>query len=86
MVDKWQGYLPGYYCRFYWSQVLDLLQSEKEVMFMWLVWHKDVVVNEWRARIALASIYEQCVFCLPNTSESVKHNFWDCIQARRAWR
>ena len=25
-------------------------------------------------------------FCLPGTSESVKHKFWDCIQARRAWR
>ena len=24
--------------------------------------------------------------CLPNASESVKHKFWDCIQARRAWR
>jgi hypothetical protein len=23
---------------------------------------------------------------MPNTSESVKHKFWDCIQARRAWR
>ena len=23
---------------------------------------------------------------IPNTSESVKRNFWDCIQARGAWR
>ena len=31
-------------------------------------------------------ISKQCIFCLPNASESVKHKFWDCIQARRAWR
>ena len=50
------------------------------------IWHKAVVINEWRARIAPVSISKRCVFCLPNTSESVKHKFWDCIQARRAWR
>ena len=36
--------------------------------------------------MALASISKQCIVCLPNTSESVKHKFWYCIQARRAWR
>ena len=25
-------------------------------------------------------------FCLPNTSEPVKHKLWDCIQTRKAWR
>ena len=40
----------------------------------------------WRASIAPASISKQCPFCMPNTSESVKHKFWDCIQTRRAWR
>jgi hypothetical protein len=83
--DKWQGYLPSNY-RFFWSQVWDPLRSGKEAAFMWSIWHKAVAVNEWRARIAPASISRQCVFCLPNTSESVKHKFWDCIQARRAWR
>ena len=84
-ADKWQGYLPGNY-RFQWSQVWDPLRSGKEAAFIWSIWHKAVAVNEWRARIAPASISKQCVFCLPNTSESVKHKFWDCIQARRAWR
>jgi hypothetical protein len=29
-----------------------------------------------------ADIYLQAMrFCLPNTSELVKHKFWDCIQA-----
>ena len=83
--DKWQGYLPGNY-RFHWLQVWDPLRSGKEAAFMWSIWHKAVAVNEWRARIAPASISKQCVFCLPNTSESVKHKFWDCIQARHAWR
>jgi hypothetical protein len=50
------------------------------------MWHKVVDVDEWRVYIALASISEQCVFYLLNTSESVKHKLWDCIQARRAWR
>ena len=58
----------------------------KEAAFIWSIWHKAVAVNEWRARIAPASISKQCIFCLPNTSESVKHKFWDCIQARRTWR
>jgi hypothetical protein len=83
--DKWQGYLPGNY-RFFWSQVWDPLRSGKEAAFIWSIWHKAVAVNEWRARIAPASISKQCIFCLPNTSESVKHKFWDCIQARRTWR
>ena len=60
--------------------------SGKEAAFIWSIWHKAVAVNEWRARIAPASISKQCVFCLPNTSETVKHKFWDCIQARRTWR
>lgn len=38
------------------------------------------------ARIVLASILKQCVFCLPNASESVKYKIWDCIEAKRAWR
>ena len=58
----------------------------KKIAFMWSIWHKAMAINEWRARIALASISKQCVFCLPNTSELIKHKFWDCIQARRAWR
>ncbi len=37
------------------------------------------------AKIAPAIISKQCIFCLPNTSESVKYNFYDCIQARWAW-
>ena len=85
VADKWQGYLPGNY-RFQWSQVWDSNRSSKEAAFIWSIWHKAVAVNEWRARIAPASISKQCIFCLPNTSESVKHKFWDCIQARRAWR
>ena len=82
---KWQGYLPGNY-KFYWSQIWDPLRAGKEAAFIWSIWHKAIAVNEWRARIAPASISKQCVFCLPHTSESVKHKFWDCIQARRAWR
>jgi hypothetical protein len=83
--DKWQGYLPDNY-RFLWSQVWDPLHSGKEAVFIWSIWHKAVAVNEWRARIAPASISKQCIFCLPNTSESVKHKFWDCIQAHRTWK
>lgn len=53
---------------------------------MWSIWHNTIVVNERRARIALASISKQCVLCPPNTSESVKHKLWGCIQVRRSWR
>ena len=53
---------------------------------MWSIWHKAVAVNEWRAHIAPVSISKQCPFCLPNMSESIKHKFGDCIQAKRAWR
>ena len=34
----------------------------------------------------LASFFKHCVFGLPNSSESVKHAYWDYIQVRRAWR
>ena len=70
--DKWEDYLPGNY-RFFWFQVWDPFRSGKEGAFIWSIWHKAVAVNEWRARIA--SISKQCVVCLPNTSESVKHKF-----------
>lgn len=43
-------------------------------------------IKELSARIGPASISKQGVFCLPNTSELVKHKLWNCIQARRAWR
>ena len=36
--------------------------------------------------VGIYSISKQCVCCLPNTSESIKHKFWDYIQTRRAWR
>ena len=85
VADKWQGYLPGNY-RFYWPQVWDPHIAGKEVAFMWSIWHKAVAVNEWRARVVPVSISKQCIFCLPNTSESVQHKLWDCIQTRRAWR
>lgn len=39
-----------------------MAHSNKEVAFMWSICHIVVVVNEWRARIALASISKQCVF------------------------
>ena len=42
--------------------------------------------NECRAWIASTYISKQCVFCLSNTSESVKYKFWDCIQARCVWQ
>ena len=70
-AEKWQGYLPGNYC-FYWSQVWDPLRTGKEAVCLWSIWHKAVAVNEWRARIAPASISKQCIFCLPNTTESVQ--------------
>ena len=85
VADKCQGYIPRNY-KFYWSQVWDPLRLGKEANFTWSIWHKVVAVNEWRAQIASISIYEQCIFCLPNTSEAVKHKLWDYIQARRAWR
>ena len=84
-VDKWQGFLPGNY-RFYWSQIWDPQRMGKEAAFIWSIWHKVVADNEWRARIAPAAISKQCGFCPPLTSESIKHKFWDCIQARRVWR
>ena len=53
---------------------------------MWSIWHKAVTINEWRVHITLASISKQCIFCLPNLSESIKHKVWDCILAQRAWQ
>lgn len=36
--------------------------------------------------IAPTSLSRQCVFFLPNMSESVKHKIWDCIQVQRTWQ
>ena len=84
-ANKWQGYLLSNY-RNHWFQVWDPICSGKEVVFIWSMWHKAMIVNEWKAHTAPASILKQCIFFLPNTSELVKHNFWDCIQAKRTWR
>ena len=54
-VEKWQGYIPGNY-RLYWSHVWDSHRAGKEAAFIWSIWHKAVAVNEWRARIAPATI------------------------------
>ena len=40
---------------------------------MWSIRNIVVAINEWKARIVHASISKQCIFCLPNTSESIKH-------------
>lgn len=80
-TNKWQMCIMRYY-KFYESQVWDLACFGKEATIR----HKVITVNEWRACIAPACISKQCgFFCLPTISESIKHNFWDCIQARCAW-
>jgi hypothetical protein len=33
--------------------------------------HKVVAISEWRARIAPTSTFEQCIFCLPNTNQTL---------------
>jgi hypothetical protein len=82
VANKWQGYLPSNY-RSYWSHVWNSTQSGKEVAFIWSIWQKVVIVNEWRACITHVSISKQFIFYLPNTSELIKHNIWECIQARK---
>lgn len=73
--------------KFYWSQVWDTLRVCKEATFMWSIWHKVVAVSEWKAHgFAPTSIFKQCPFCLPNTSESIKLKIWHCSQTRRARR
>ena len=61
VADKWQGYLPANYS-VYWSQVWDPAHFGKEATFMWCIWYKAVIVNEWRACSAPVSISKQCVF------------------------
>lgn len=51
VVDECKGCLMRD-CQFYWSKMWDLACFSVEVAFMWLIWHKVVMVNEWRARIA----------------------------------
>ena len=62
------------------------LRSGKETAFKWFIWHKALAITEWRVCIAHASISKRRIFCLPNTSKSIRHELWDCIQARRAQR
>ena len=46
VANKWQGYVPHYYC-FNWSHVWASARSGKEFAFMWYVWHKAVAINKW---------------------------------------
>ena len=57
----------------------------RKLPLMWPLWHKAILVNKRRACIARVFISKQYIFCLPNTSELVKHEFWDWIQAWTAW-
>lgn len=60
-VGKWQSYFLGNY-RFYKSQVWDPTGPNKETPFVWFIWHKAMVVNEWRAHITPTSISKQCIY------------------------
>ena len=57
----------------------------RKLPLMWPLWHKAILVNKRRGCIARVFISKQYIFCLPNTSELVKHEFWDWIQAWTAW-
>lgn len=45
----------------------DPLLYGKEVIFIQSIWHKAVVVDEWKACISPASVSKERVFCVPNT-------------------
>lgn len=48
------------------------------------IWHKAIAITEWKANIAPHSISKRRVICIPNSSELVKHKFWDCTHVRCA--
>lgn len=84
VTRTWQGVLyQGF--RLKWKTVWERDRTSKEADLLWLVWHRAVAVNQWRSRIHNA-IDIPCPLCPRRPDESVLHQFWECISARRAWQ
>ncbi len=47
---------------------------KKDVGFIWSLWHKTFVVNEWKAK-ANPRIEVRCLLCDQNTIETILHKF-----------
>jgi len=81
---KWQGILPLSH-RLQWKTIWIKYQTPKEASLLWLVWHRAVAVNAWRASVnpAIPTGYPVCP---RHTHESILHRFWECPNARHAWQ
>ena len=67
-----------------WNLVWHKHKVQKEVAFLWMVFHKVVVVNEWRGRIS-ATMDKSCLHCGSYQVESVKQRFFNCPLAQHVW-
>jgi hypothetical protein len=67
-----------------WNEVWSHSRPQKEVGFLWSVYHKAVAVNHWRAQIG-PHINSMCVCCPNNVPETVLHRFIFCTRTRLAW-
>jgi hypothetical protein len=81
---KWQGILPLNF-RLRWKSVWAKKRTPKEAGLLWLIWHRSVAINVWRARIN-RNLDRSCPVCPKRSEESVLHRFWECHLAQRAWR
>jgi hypothetical protein len=51
VVEKrWVGVLPFTF-KLRWMNIWCMMQSRKEVGFMWALWNKEIVINTWRTKV-----------------------------------
>lgn len=81
---KWQGILPLTH-RLRWKTIWVKYRTPKEAGLVWLVWHRAVAVNAWRATVNPLTP-TGCPVCPRHSHESVLHRFWECPAARRVWQ
>lgn len=82
--SKWQGVLADNF-KFRWKNTWDVERVSKKGRLIWQLWHNAVAVNTWRSHIS-NTIDTTCPVCKNGQEKSSIHRFWDCPQAKEAWR
>jgi hypothetical protein len=84
VTRKWGGVLVRTH-KLRWNSIWDLGRVSKEAGLLWLIWHRALVVNEWRLRIN-RTLDTSCPVCSRGVHETALYRFWKCQSARVAWR
>lgn len=78
-----RGLLPEIY-KPPWCKVWSKAQRQKEVGFLWWMYHCAIAVNSWRAQIS-EHVSPLCPWCQTGLNESVLLRFHSCPRTQAAW-